>query len=174
MLTYATGGWMMGWASAPYDPHWSERYPKRAAWMSLAGPGGQLLARDPCRDSDPRGDVDAVSSTIPIRPVSCTWWSRWAGRLVAGRVHLPQPDVLAQPAAGHLQPDSGAAAGWLWRPRSAGLRRSRAAHPDTSDARSAASPSSACWWHGRSSAPCSSRSSPSRCALSIPARATAI
>jgi Zn-dependent protease len=31
-------GWMMGWASAPYDPLWARRYPKRAAWMSLAGP----------------------------------------------------------------------------------------------------------------------------------------
>lgn len=31
-------GWMMGWASAPYDPFWARRYPKRAAWMSLAGP----------------------------------------------------------------------------------------------------------------------------------------
>ena len=42
LLTYATGGWMMGWASAPYDPRWSERYPRRAAWMSLAGPGANL------------------------------------------------------------------------------------------------------------------------------------
>src|SRR6266851_2802178 len=32
------GGWMMGWASAPYDPHWQRRHPHRAAWMSLAGP----------------------------------------------------------------------------------------------------------------------------------------
>ena len=42
LLTYATGGWMMGWASAPYDPSWSERYPRRAAWMSLAGPGANF------------------------------------------------------------------------------------------------------------------------------------
>jgi Zn-dependent protease len=42
LLTYATGGWMMGWASAPYDPQWSERYPRRAAWMSLAGPGANF------------------------------------------------------------------------------------------------------------------------------------
>jgi Zn-dependent protease len=42
LLTYATNGWMMGWASAPYDPMWSERYPRRAAWMSLAGPGAGL------------------------------------------------------------------------------------------------------------------------------------
>ncbi len=43
LLTYAMGGWMMGWASAPYDPSWSERYPRRAAWMSLAGPGANLV-----------------------------------------------------------------------------------------------------------------------------------
>src|SRR4051794_23092755 len=42
LLTYATNGWMMGWASAPFDPYWSERYPKRAAWMSLAGPGANF------------------------------------------------------------------------------------------------------------------------------------
>lgn len=38
ILSYATAGWMMGWASAPYDPYWAQRHPKRAAWMSLAGP----------------------------------------------------------------------------------------------------------------------------------------
>ena len=43
LLTYAMGGWMMGWASAPYDPSWSERYPRRAAWMSLAGPAANLM-----------------------------------------------------------------------------------------------------------------------------------
>ncbi|MCK6560394.1 site-2 protease family protein [candidate division KSB1 bacterium] len=32
------GRWMMGWASAPYDPLWQLRHPKRAAWMALAGP----------------------------------------------------------------------------------------------------------------------------------------
>lgn len=38
ILSYVMGGWMMGWASAPYDPLWAQRHPKRAAWMSLAGP----------------------------------------------------------------------------------------------------------------------------------------
>ncbi len=37
-LSFFLNGWMMGWASAPYDPLWARRYPKRAAWMSLAGP----------------------------------------------------------------------------------------------------------------------------------------
>jgi Zn-dependent protease len=37
------GTWMMGWASAPYDPTWAHRYPRRAAWMALAGPVANLL-----------------------------------------------------------------------------------------------------------------------------------
>ena len=43
LLTSLTQGWAIGWASAPYDPYWADRYPKRAAIMSAAGPGGNLL-----------------------------------------------------------------------------------------------------------------------------------
>jgi len=42
LLSYAASGWMMGWASAPYDPLWAARHPKRAGWMSLAGPASNL------------------------------------------------------------------------------------------------------------------------------------
>jgi Zn-dependent protease len=42
ILSYVLGGWMIGWASAPYDPWWQERYPRRAALMSLAGPGANF------------------------------------------------------------------------------------------------------------------------------------
>ena len=42
ILSYVMGGWMMGWASAPYDPFWAQRHPRRAAWMSLAGPGANF------------------------------------------------------------------------------------------------------------------------------------
>ena len=42
ILSYVLGGWMIGWASAPYDPYWQARYPRRAAWMSLAGPGANF------------------------------------------------------------------------------------------------------------------------------------
>lgn len=38
ILSYVLGGWMIGWGSAPYDPNWQRRYPRRAAWMALAGP----------------------------------------------------------------------------------------------------------------------------------------
>jgi Zn-dependent protease len=36
-------GWPFGYASAPFDPQWAMRHPKRAALMSLAGPGANLL-----------------------------------------------------------------------------------------------------------------------------------
>lgn len=36
------GGMMLGWASAPYDPEWARRWPRRAALMALAGPGANL------------------------------------------------------------------------------------------------------------------------------------
>ena len=42
ILSYAMGGWMMGWASAPYDPYWQQQHPRRAAWMSLAGPAANF------------------------------------------------------------------------------------------------------------------------------------
>ena len=38
IVSYLLGGAMIGWASAPYDPFWQHRYPRRAALMSLAGP----------------------------------------------------------------------------------------------------------------------------------------
>lgn len=37
------GGWMIGWASAPYDPRWAAAHPKRSALMALGGPLGNLL-----------------------------------------------------------------------------------------------------------------------------------
>ena len=36
-------GWPFGYASAPYDPNWALRYPRRAALMSLAGPAANLM-----------------------------------------------------------------------------------------------------------------------------------
>ena len=37
------GQWMVGWASAPYDPAWAARHPRKAALMALAGPVANLL-----------------------------------------------------------------------------------------------------------------------------------
>ena len=43
LITSFTQGWAIGWASAPYDPHWAARYPQRAAIMAAAGPLGNFL-----------------------------------------------------------------------------------------------------------------------------------
>ncbi|MEM9727850.1 MAG: site-2 protease family protein [Myxococcota bacterium] len=37
------GGWMIGWASAPYDPQWAARHPRRAAGMAAAGPAANFV-----------------------------------------------------------------------------------------------------------------------------------
>jgi hypothetical protein len=42
LISTLTTGWPFGYASAPYDPQWAMRHPKRAAWMALAGPGSNL------------------------------------------------------------------------------------------------------------------------------------
>jgi hypothetical protein len=43
LLSWFLGGWMIGWASAPYNPEWAKQYPRRAALMALAGPTANLL-----------------------------------------------------------------------------------------------------------------------------------
>lgn len=46
IITYLTsmssGGWMIGWASTPYDPHWAQANRRKAVWMALAGPAANL------------------------------------------------------------------------------------------------------------------------------------
>jgi Zn-dependent protease len=42
IVSYFLVHWMIGWASAPFDPYWQQRYPRRAAWMALAGPGANF------------------------------------------------------------------------------------------------------------------------------------
>jgi Zn-dependent protease len=43
LITSLTQGWVMGWASAPYDPRWARRHPQRAALMAAAGPAGNFM-----------------------------------------------------------------------------------------------------------------------------------
>jgi Zn-dependent protease len=38
ILSFLMMGRMFGWASAPYDPLWERRHPRRSGWMALAGP----------------------------------------------------------------------------------------------------------------------------------------
>jgi len=43
VITWFLNDWMMGWASAPFDPAWRRAYPRRAAAMAAAGPAANLL-----------------------------------------------------------------------------------------------------------------------------------
>jgi Zn-dependent protease len=42
IFSFAKWGWMMGWASAPYNPEWGRQHPRRWALMALAGPLANL------------------------------------------------------------------------------------------------------------------------------------
>jgi Zn-dependent protease len=43
LIGIAMSGFPIGWASTPFDPRWAYAFPKRAAWMALAGPAANLL-----------------------------------------------------------------------------------------------------------------------------------
>lgn len=43
IISFVYYGWMLGWASAPFDPDWQRRHPHRSAWMALAGPVANLI-----------------------------------------------------------------------------------------------------------------------------------
>src|SRR5690242_21552184 len=36
LLSWFAAGWMIGWASAPYDRTWARQFPRRAALMAVA------------------------------------------------------------------------------------------------------------------------------------------
>jgi Zn-dependent protease len=42
ILSYLVSHWMMGWASVPVDPYWAMQHPRRAAWVSAAGPAANF------------------------------------------------------------------------------------------------------------------------------------
>ena len=43
IISFLIGGWMIGWASIPYDPQWAYDNPRSSAKMSAAGPAANLL-----------------------------------------------------------------------------------------------------------------------------------
>ena len=42
LLAFLFSQQIIGWASAPFNPEWERRYPKRSAWMALAGPAANF------------------------------------------------------------------------------------------------------------------------------------
>ncbi|MAE77803.1 MAG: hypothetical protein CMJ85_13150 [Planctomycetes bacterium] len=43
IISFSFWGFPLGFAHAPYNPYWADAHPKRAAVMSAAGPGANLL-----------------------------------------------------------------------------------------------------------------------------------
>ncbi|MBN2591935.1 MAG: site-2 protease family protein [Sedimentisphaerales bacterium] len=43
ILSFIFAGWMIGWASAPYNPYWARNNRRSAALMALAGPVANLI-----------------------------------------------------------------------------------------------------------------------------------
>jgi Zn-dependent protease len=48
IISYLASGWMIGWASAPYNAAWAAQYPRRAAVMALAGPAANFVISFVC------------------------------------------------------------------------------------------------------------------------------
>jgi Zn-dependent protease len=42
LVSWFSGGWIIGWASTPYNRQWAEDNPRKAAVMALAGPSTNL------------------------------------------------------------------------------------------------------------------------------------
>jgi Zn-dependent protease len=91
LLTYVSMGWMMGWASAPYDPLWEQRHPRRAAAMAAAGPLANLA-------------LAAVAFVLLRVGLSSSLWVPAAPELfgVDRLVMPPQPEATALEAVGRL------------------------------------------------------------------------
>jgi Zn-dependent protease len=77
-MALLANGSMIGWASAPFDPLWERRHPKRAGLMALAGPAANytlmLIAAAALRiassagwlQTDPLGRPDFVTVTLLV------------------------------------------------------------------------------------------------------------
>lgn len=68
------GGWMIGWASAPYDPTWASRHPRRAAAMAAAGPAANfalaLLAASAIRVGVAKGFFSLPTAGITLETLA--------------------------------------------------------------------------------------------------------
>jgi Zn-dependent protease len=78
ILSFALWGWMIGWASVPFNAQWAARYPRRSALMSLAGPATNFLL--------------ALLALIAIRVLSAygIFQPPYGGGTAVGLVELPE------------------------------------------------------------------------------------
>lgn len=87
LLTSGTG--IIGFASAPYDPYWAMRNPRKAAWMAMAGPAANYTL--------------ALIAAILLKLGLIAGVFRLADESALGRYHqllqAVSPDSLAEPLA---------------------------------------------------------------------------
>jgi Zn-dependent protease len=98
LLSYVMTQSMIGWASAPYDPLWEQRHPRRAAWMALAGPAANftlmLLAAAGLRFGAGAGLLGLDPSTGRPGFVTETLWVFFQLNLLLGTFNLlPVPPL---------------------------------------------------------------------------------
>ena len=129
LLTSVLSGWPLGYASAPYDPRWALRYPKRAAWMALAGPGANLAILVVAALGLRLGGLAGVFYAPPSVTFGHLAASDSGEPLGHGGVRA-QRVLLAQPGAVLPEPDPVAAAGRQRRPPAGAERAHRRELPD--------------------------------------------
>ena len=85
---YATQGvtWMIGWASAPYDPQWAARNPRHAGLMAMAGPAANLL-------------IALVAAVFIRAGISAGWFEAANSFQFSDIVAASRPDKLLEFAA---------------------------------------------------------------------------
>ena len=125
LLGIATGT-LIGWASTPYNLKWAQTHPKRAAWMSLAGPVSNftmaIISGIIMRIGLQMGSLFRPSFRSPRSSRSLPAPEGWPGDC-----HRPQRHVFTQHPAGRVQSDPFSASRWLWHPRSVHHRAGGAA-----------------------------------------------
>jgi Zn-dependent protease len=104
---------MIGWASAPYDPLWERRYPKRAAWMALAGPAANfslmLLAAIALRTGTTLGFFQNHSDNSTVTLISTVLMITFLLNLLLGIFNLlPVPPLDGSTAIMLFMSESGA------------------------------------------------------------------
>ena len=93
LVSFLFFGWMIGWASAPYNPEWQARHPRR----------GGLMASDGYRRN-----LDSSRAWLGLAGFVARWPAGHAG-------YNPDCVLSIEPAAGDIQPFSSASAGWQHR-----------------------------------------------------------
>ena len=89
---------MIGWASAPFDPNWQRRHPKRAALMALAGPAANyslmLLATIGLRMGNTLGWLQRNPETGQASLLGVVLWVFFSLNLLLGTFNLlPVPPL---------------------------------------------------------------------------------